>query len=377
MPEEPKKGGFSFEYVLNSLLILIPVSFFLEHQASPNHLAIFICSAIAIIPIAGWMGKATEHLAEHLGEGIGGLLNATFGNAAELIIAIMALREGHIMVVKASITGSIIGNVLLVFGLACFAGGLKYEKQVFNKTAAAVGSTLLVIGAMALLIPTVFAHMAGEQSGPLQQKLSLLISIVLIVTYFFSLYFSLKTHSHLYVGGHGEDHEDEKGETGEEESHGSATKWAIVLIVATIFVALMSEILVKSIEHATKQIGLTEVFIGVIVVAIVGNAAEHSSAVLVALRNRMGLSLQIAAGSSLQIVLFVAPILVFCGYVFGQPMDLHFSLLEVLAVFFSVVLLAHVSNDGETNWLEGAMLLAFYLIVGIAFYYLPADAVLH
>jgi Ca2+:H+ antiporter len=377
MAEKQIKGGFSFEYVLNSLLILVPISFFLEHQESPNHLAIFICSAIAIIPIAGWMGKATEHLAEHLGEGIGGLLNATFGNAAELIIAITALREGHIMVVKASITGSIIGNVLLVFGLACFAGGLKYEKQVFNKTAAAVGSTLLVIGAMALLIPTVFAHMAGEESGPLQQKLSLLISIVLIVTYFCSLYFSLKTHSHLYVGGHGEDHDKEKGEVDGAEAHGTAKKWASVLIVATIFVALMSEMLVKSIEHATKQIGLTEVFVGVIVVAIVGNAAEHSSAVLVAMRNRMGLSLQIAAGSSLQIVLFVAPVLVFCGYAFGQPMDLHFSLLEVLAVFFSVVLLAHVSNDGETNWLEGAMLLAFYLILGIAFYYLPADAVLY
>ncbi|MDP6651769.1 MAG: calcium/proton exchanger, partial [Gammaproteobacteria bacterium] len=336
----------------------------------------FICSAIAIIPLAGWMGKATEHLAERLGEGIGGLLNATFGNAAELIIAIMALREGHIMVVKASITGSIIGNILLVFGLACFAGGLKYEKQLFNRTAAAAGTTLLIIGGMALVIPTAFAHMAGQQSEPLQQKLSLLISIALIFTYFCSLYFSLKTHSHLYVGGHGEDQEEEKEQAGE-EAHDSAKKWGIVLLVATAFVALMSEILVKSIEHATKQIGLTEVFVGVIVVAIVGNAAEHSSAVLIAMRNRMGLSLQIAAGSSLQIILFVAPILVFCGYAFGQPMDLHFSLLEVLAVIFSVLLIAHVSNDGETNWLEGIMLLSLYVVLAIAFYYLPADAAIH
>jgi Ca2+:H+ antiporter len=322
------------------------------------------------------MGKATEHLAERLGEGIGGLLNATFGNAAELIIAIMALREGHIMVVKASITGSIIGNILLVFGLACFAGGLKYEKQLFNRTAAAAGTTLLIIGGMALVIPTAFAHMAGQQSEPLQQKLSLLISIALIFTYFCSLYFSLKTHSHLYVGGHGEDQEEEKEQAGE-EAHDSAKKWGIVLLVATAFVALMSEILVKSIEHATKQIGLTEVFVGVIVVAIVGNAAEHSSAVLIAMRNRMGLSLQIAAGSSLQIILFVAPILVFCGYAFGQPMDLHFSLLEVLAVIFSVLLIAHVSNDGETNWLEGIMLLSLYVVLAIAFYYLPADAAIH
>ena len=187
MSAENKKGGFFFKYVLNSLLILVPISFFLEHRDPPNHLAIFICSAIAIIPLAGWMGKATEHLAERLGEGIGGLLNATFGNAAELIIAIMALREGHIMVVKASITGSIIGNILLVFGLACFAGGLKYEKQLFNRTAAAAGTTLLIIGGMALVIPTAFAHMAGQQSEPLQQKLSLLISIALIFTYFCSL----------------------------------------------------------------------------------------------------------------------------------------------------------------------------------------------
>ncbi|MDP6115829.1 MAG: calcium/proton exchanger [Planctomycetota bacterium] len=376
MSAENKKGGFFFKYVLNSLLILVPISFFLEHRDPPNHLAIFICSAIAIIPLAGWMGKATEHLAERLGEGIGGLLNATFGNAAELIIAIMALREGHIMVVKASITGSIIGNILLVFGLACFAGGLKYEKQLFNRTAAAAGTTLLIIGGMALVIPTAFAHMAGQQSEPLQQKLSLLISIALIFTYFCSLYFSLKTHSHLYVGGHGEDQEEEKEQAGE-EAHDSAKKWVIVLLVATAFVALMSEILVKSIEHATKQIGLTEVFVGVIVVAIVGNAAEHSSAVLIAMRNRMGLSLQIAAGSSLQIILFVAPILVFCGYAFGQPMDLHFSLLEVLAVIFSVLLIAHVSNDGETNWLEGVMLLSLYVVLAIAFYYLPADAAIH
>ncbi|MDP6361219.1 MAG: calcium/proton exchanger, partial [Planctomycetota bacterium] len=277
---------------------------------------------------------------------------------------------------KASITGSIIGNILLVFGLACFAGGLKYEKQLFNRTAAAAGTTLLIIGGMALVIPTAFAHMAGQQSEPLQQKLSLLISIALIFTYFCSLYFSLKTHSHLYVGGHGEDQEEEKEQAGE-EAHDSAKKWGIVLLVATAFVALMSEILVKSIEHATKQIGLTEVFVGVIVVAIVGNAAEHSSAVLIAMRNRMGLSLQIAAGSSLQIILFVAPILVFCGYAFGQPMDLHFSLLEVLAVIFSVLLIAHVSNDGETNWLEGIMLLSLYVVLAIAFYYLPADAAIH
>ncbi|MDA0836289.1 MAG: calcium/proton exchanger [Planctomycetota bacterium] len=253
----------------------------------------------------------------------------------------------------------------------------KYNKQVFNKTAAAAGSTLLIIGGMALLIPTVFAHMAGEQSEPLQQKMSLLISFVLIFTYICSLYFSLKTHGHLYVGGHSEDLNGKRGAEDEGETHGSWTKWAIVLVVSTAFVALMSEILVKSIEHATEQIGLTEVFVGVIVVAIVGNAAEHSSAVLMAYSHRMGLSLQIAAGSSLQIVLFVAPVLVFCGYAFGKPMDLHFSLLEVLAVAFSVLLIAQVSNDGETNWLEGAMLLAVYLILGIAFYFLPADALLH
>jgi Ca2+:H+ antiporter len=298
---------------------------------------------------------------------LGGLLNATFGNAAELIIAGIALSKGLTNVVKASITGSIIGNILLVLGLSILLGGTKYKEQRFNRTAARTSVISLSLAAIALIIPTVF-HLAAHSSpggwSPLMgRRLSLGISVVLFLTYFCMLGFSLRTHKHFYQG-----RQEHAEETGEQWSRGKAI---VILLVATAFVALLSEFLVGTIENFRHAVGVTEVFVGVIVVAIVGNAAEHSAAILMAMKNKMDLSVGIAIGSSLQIALFVAPVLIFLSYLFGRPMDLEFTMPEVFAVVASVYILFQISGDGETNWIEGIQLLSVYLILGILFFYLP------
>jgi Ca2+:H+ antiporter len=368
------KKLLSVENVLNLLLVFVPVAVVLEFTHS-KPVWVFAASCLAIIPLAGLMGKATEHLAERLGEGVGGLLNATFGNAAELIIAIMALRLGEYEVVKASITGSIIGNVLLVFGLSVLCGGVKFPTQRFNRTAASVGTTLLVLSAIALVVPAVFHLLVANRLDAAlvgdEHEISLEISIVLIITYALSLLFTLKTHKHLYVGEVGETSEDEDVATG---THGWSQGLSIgVLLGATALVALMSEFLVGAVDVAAEEIGMTKVFVGVILVAIIGNAAEHSTAVLMALKNKMDLAINIAVGSSIQIALFVAPVLVFISYAIGPrgPMDLLFTNLEVLSIVLSVAIMALIAQDGESNWMEGVQLLAVYTILGIAFFYLP------
>jgi Ca2+:H+ antiporter len=362
------KKLFAAENLLNWLLIFVPLAVVLElTHASPT--AIFVSSALAIIPLAGWMGRATEHLAEKFGEGIGGLLNATFGNAAELIIALMALRAGLFEVVKASITGSIIGNILLVLGLSLLAGGLKFPHQKFNATAASLGSTMLMLSAIALLLPAVFHLIVRNNPAAREQDLSLEIAIVLFITYVLSLIFSLKTHAHLYVG---EIHAEEEEAMG---THGwSQTRSIVTLLIATSLVALMSEFLVGAVEATSRTLGLTEVFVGVILVAIIGNAAEHSTAILMAMKNKMDLAINIAIGSSMQIALFVAPALVFASYAFGKPMDLHFTALEVVAIAASVAVMAQIVQDGESNWMEGVLLLSVYIILGLTFYFLPETA---
>lgn len=358
------KDLFAARNLLNWLLVCVPAAVIMEMvHASP--IAIFTVSCIAIIPLAGWMGRATEHLAAKFGEGIGGLLNATFGNAAELIIAIMALRKGLYDVVKASITGSIIGNILLVLGLSILLGGMKFRQQKFNTTAAMLGSTMLALSAVALLLPAVFHFLVVGKPNVREQDLSLEIAIVLFVTYVLSLIFTLRTHSHLYAGAsHGAD---------EGEGHGewSRGRSLLTLFAATALVALMSEFLVGAVEEASHTLGLTEVFVGVILVAIIGNAAEHSTAILVAMKNKMDLALNIAIGSSMQVALFVAPVLVFISYLFGRPMDLIFTPLEVIAVVVSVAIVALIAQDGESNWMEGVLLLAVYTILGLTFYFLP------
>ena len=366
---------------LDWLLIFVPVAIALRFIPQfENPTALFIVACLAIIPLAGWMGKATEHLAEHLGQGIGGLLNATFGNAAELIIALFALSKGLEGVVKASITGSIIGNLLLVLGLSLVFGGAKYKTQRFDRTAAGTTATALTLAAIGLLIPTIF-HLAAAQvpiaeggwTPQKEQNLSLAISIVLIVTYAFTLIFSLVTHKDLFVG---EQMQGAAQQVGHEEEEASGEHWSrgkaiMVLLIATAFVALISEFLVGAVEAARGALGFTEVFVGVIVVAIIGNAAEHSSAILMAMRNKMDLSLGIALGSSLQIALFIAPVLVFASYLFGTPMNLEFTIPEVVAVVASILIVHQICSDGESNWVEGVQLLSVYAILGILFYFLP------
>ncbi|MEJ7861728.1 MAG: calcium/proton exchanger [Pyrinomonadaceae bacterium] len=373
----------SLDWLLIFVLIAIAMRFI---PALNNPTWLFIVSCLAIIPLAGWMGKATEHLAEHLGEGVGGLLNATFGNAAELIIALFALSKGLEGVVKASITGSIIGNLLLVLGLSLLSGGVKYKEQKFNRTGASMTATALTLAAIALLIPSIFHQVAaqvpveaGGWTPAKEQNLSLAIAIVLVVTYGFTLLFSLVTHKNLFLGesmqgsakqiGHELERDDES--TQQHEHAWSRGKSITVLLVATAFVALISEFLVGAIEQARGSLGLTEVFVGVIVVAIIGNAAEHSSAILMAMRNKMDLSLSIALGSSLQIALFVAPILIFASYLFGRPMNLEFTIPEVVAVIASILIAQQISSDGESNWVEGVQLLSVYAVLAILFYFLP------
>lgn len=353
---------------LNWLLPFVPVAIALRYwPAIANPTALFICSAIAIIPVAGWIGRATEELAARMGEGVGGLLNATFGNAAELIIAGIALSKGLTGVVKASITGSIIGNILLVLGLSTLLGGIKHKEQRFNASGARTSVISLSLAAIALIIPTVFHLTAAASPGGwkpgVEHRLSLGMAIVLFVTYLCVLLFTLGTHKHFFIGC--------EGELEEEVEHWPRAKSIIVLVIATGVVGLLSEFLVGTIEAVRHTLGLTEAFVGVIVVAIVGNAAEHSSAIVMAMKNKMDLSVGIAIGSSLQIALFVAPVLIFLSYFMGRPMNFEFSLPEIFAVVASVYIIFQISGDGETNWIEGVQLLSVYLILGILFFYLP------
>lgn len=355
------------------LLVFVPAALALRYVFHADPTWIFVMSAVAIIPLAGLLGLATEKLADHFGVGVGGLLNATFGNAAELIISVIALRAGMHDLVKASITGSIIGNILFVFGLSALFGGLKYHTQTFNRTAASMGATLLLLSAVGLVVPAIFHGLVSEAGA--ERELSLEIAVVLMATYLLSLVFTLKTHSHLYSGATGagaglgaDDALEPVG--GEGWSKGKAL---LVLVGAAAAIGWLSELLVGAVQEAGEALGMTEVFLGVVVIALIGNAAEHSTAVLMALKNKMDLALHIAIGSSIQIALFVAPLLVFLSYVIGPaPMDLHFTSLEVLAVALSVLIISQVADDGKSHWMEGVQLVAVYAILALAFFHLPA-----
>ena len=355
---------YLFTSWLDFLLILVPATVVLEFlRADP--LLVFVSAGLAIIPLAGLLGRATEHLTTHVGAGIGALLNASLGNAAELIIALVALREGLHDVVKASLTGSIIGNILLVLGVAFFAGGVKHERQKFNQTAAGMGASLLLLAAVGLIIPALFHFTAADRGVLIERELSLTIAVVLFTIYIASLLFSLRTHRHLFAGA-----AHNASDLGEQPWTRGAS--ITVLTVAAGLVGLMSEMLVGALEPAAHRLGLTQVFVGVILVALVGNAAEHSTAVLVAMKNKMDLAFGIAVGSSLQIALLVAPLLVFASYLFGAPLDLIFTPFEVAAVTISVLIVGFVAMDGESNWMEGIMLVGVYLMLAIAFFFLPA-----
>jgi Ca2+:H+ antiporter len=356
-------------YVLGAF---IPAAVALElAHASP--VLVFGAAALGVIPCAAVMGEATEAIAAKTGPGIGGLLNVTFGNAPELIIAFFALLEGLQEVVKASIVGSVIGNVLLVLGAAMLVGGIPREKQTFSQTAASAQSAMLMLALAALIFPALFQliHGGGLPSvgeervdfGSDLEKLSLGVSIILLVSYGAGLLFSLKTHRDVF-NPYGAEQEDE------EQHQWSTGRAAAFLAVSALLVGVMSEILVGSISDASKDIGLSEFFVGVFVVAIVGNAAEHWVAVLVAAKDKMDLAVNIAVGSSAQIALFVAPVLVLASFVVGpDPMALVFNGYELGALLFAVLIASLVTQEGESNWFEGVQLLALYAVLGLVFYF--------
>jgi len=310
------------------------------------------------------MGEATEHLTHHTGPGIGGLLNASFGNAAELIIAFMALRAGENEIVKASITGSLIGNILVVLALAILLAGWKRKELASSKMAAESGSSMMILAVVALVIPAIYAQVTHHKEPQHIESISFDISCVLILTYAASLLFSLKSHKHLFAG-----------EGMDEAVEGHEKPWTVrrsllVLLVAAALVGVVAELLVHAVAAAGESLGLGKVFMGVVVVAIVGNAAEHSTAVVVAMKGKMDLALGIAMGSSMQIAVFVAPLLVIVGHLMGRPLGLEFTILEVVAVMLSVAAVALLTHDGKTNWFEGFQLLAIYAILAIAFFFI-------
>jgi Ca2+:H+ antiporter len=357
----PLKTGHRW---LNLLLLFVPVAIALDLlHFSP--LAIFIASALAIAPLASVLGESTGILAAYCGPSVGGILSATMGNATEMIIAFFALRAGHINVVKASLSGSIIGNLLLVLGLSLVVGGSRHTVQRFSRTTSSMNSTTLMIAVAALVMPAVFNL---TLFGTLQHRdislehLSLWTSGVLILLYLLNMLFVFKTHRSSFQAA-------QEKENGAPQASRGQTIFALAL--ATVLIAVLSEILVGQIAPVTKALGMTELFVGVIVVALVGNAAENSTAIMMARRNKVELSMAITTGASTQIALFVAPVLVFLSFAIGHPMTLVFNGFEIAAIVLSVLIVEMISSDGETNWFEGAQLLAVYAIVAVAFYFVP------
>lgn len=347
---------------LNVLLLLAPVSWYLAWQHS-SPVAVFLTSALSLVPAAGLIGAATEQLARRSGPALGGFLNATFGNAAELIIAIMALRAQHVEVVKASITGSIVGNVLLVFGASCLVGGLKHGNQKFSRTAAGSATVMLFLAVVALVMPAMvdLVSFGSLHAHPeVVVRLSFWASAVLLFVYLSGLVFTFRQHR------------DPLRLTAEHDVTMAVGTAIVLLAVATALTTAGAEVLVGALEPAMKQFGMSELFAGVIVIALIGNAAEHYSAVSAAANDQMTLALEISIGSSAQIALMVAPLLVLISPLFGTPMSLVFNAFEITAIVLSVLVTALVAFDGESNWLEGLQLLAVYCIMVIAFYLIPA-----
>jgi Ca2+:H+ antiporter len=348
---------------VDALIIFVPITLVLE-VVHADATAIFITAALGIVPLAGILGEATDALAHRAGARMGALLNATFGNAAELIITIAAIREGLLEVVKASITGSIIGNILLVLGLSVLAGGLKNGFQRFGRRSASVSVTMMTIAMIGLAIPAIFAQAIEARDHFAVEYLSIGVAVALMLGYALSLIYTFSAR--------GEKTPDAlKEAVTPDHTRWSARRALVVLAVSVVFIAALSEILVGAIEPVITARGLTELFVGVIIVPIIGNAAEHLVAVEMAIKNKMDLALGIALGSSMQIALFVAPLLVFISLLAGNPMSLVFNPFELAALAAAVVIAALIALDGESNWLEGAQLLIVYVILALAFFYLP------
>jgi Ca2+:H+ antiporter len=346
--------------VLYALLVFVPIAL-IARLAGASPLAVFILSALAIIPLSGVLGAATEAVAEHTSPAIGGVLSATMGNLAELIIASVALRAGLIDLVKASITGSILGNLLLVLGIALFAGGLKFKVQKFNPNLAASSTTVLLIAVFGLVVPALFYGLHPDPERVATVRMSHYVAMLLIAGYVAWLVFSLWTHSSSF--------ETQGGPAVTVGPKWSSKRAVIILLAAAIAIGVVAEVLVSATEQAVKVLGLSEFFVGLILIPIIGNAAENSSAIIMAMRNRMDLALNIAVGSSIQVALLIAPLLVLLGMVFHQPMDLAFTTMEVASIGLAVLVTSSVIRDAETNWLEGVLLLLAYSVLGVAFFF--------
>ncbi len=358
----------SFDRIVKLLLVFVPIAFIAERVAGVSPVLVFVFAALAVIPLADLIGEATEELAVHTGPKIGGLLNATLGNAAELIITIFALREGLVELVRASITGSILGNLLLVMGASILFGGLKNGIQTFDRRTAGLNGVMLILAVVALLVPSLF-DVALVENRAAELGLSEGVAVIMIIIYGLSVWYAFRQ--------------------GEPVTRDAAApdihhaKWSVrtsllVLAAATIAIVVMSEVLVGAVEHVTETLGLTEFFIGIIIIPLVGNVAEHLVAVQVAIKNKMELSMAVSLGSSLQVALFVAPVLVFISLLMGgETLLLVFNNFELIALVAASLIAALIAQDGESTWLEGAMLLAVYLIIAIAFFYLPATVAVH
>lgn len=347
------------------LLSAVPVTAWVHHARPEAALLGFVLACVAIIPLAGLLGLATEKVAARVGDAVGGFLNATLGNAAELIIAIVALRAGLLDVVKASLTGSIIGNLLLVLGAAFLAGGLRHPIQTFATIGARAQVGMMALAAMAILIPSIIARVGDGRFVDQSVNFSIVVSVILLVVYLLSLVFSLGTHVHLFRG---------EGDDGHEQ-HGQPWSMSLavgVMVVVTLLIVWMSEILVATVEQASHALGLTNLFVGVVVLAVVGNAAEHSTAVLMALRNRMEISIGVAVGSTTQIALFVTPILVLLSLVIAPaPLSLAFTGVEVFLVLMATFVASILIVDGRSTWFTGVQLLAAYLVMAITVFGMP------
>ncbi len=348
---------------LRWLLLLIPLAA-LADLLGASALTVFVLSALAIVPLSAMLGQATEELAGHAGPVVGGVLSASLGNLAELIIGVLALRAGMVNLVKASITGSILGNLLLVLGAAQFFGGLRVPTQRFNRHLAGMNTGLLVIAVIGLVVPALFHVAHPDPTHRLTVRLSEFVAALLVIGYALSLIYSMGTHRRVFGEG---------GETAAGR-HAPKKSWSVrrtiaVLVVVSAGLGWMSELLVGTTRGAVSALGLSEFFVGIVLVPIIGNAAEHSSAVMLAMKNRMDLALGIALGSTVQVALLVAPLLVFAGLLLGQPMDLAFSAFEVASVALAVWVASVIVQDGESNWLEGAFLLLVYAVLGVAFYF--------
>jgi len=353
---------------INWLFAFVPITLALEHLPGITPPMIFFSAALSIVPIAHLLVESTEHLAKHTGEAIGGLLNATFGNAPELIIALVALRSGYLEMVRASIIGAILANLLLAQGAAFLYGGIKFHDQLYNAAAARMYSTMMMIAVVSLAIPSAFGKvLAGPGGDERVAMLNVQLSLILLITYALYLVFMLKTHPNYFAS-------EQSAEAEEGHAVWSVPRAVGTLIFASVLAALMSEVLVGAAEGTGKSLGMTETFIGLVCLAVVGGAAESASAIAMAGKNRMDLSIGIAIGSSIQIALFVAPVLVLLSYVIApHPLTLAFNGLSIGFLLISVLIGAMVSGDGRANWYKGVQLIVVYLMLAVMIYLAPAS----